>query len=652
MSMPQALPQNQITGLDASMQSTAGALPTLVPVENPQAPVATISPTNTIPGMGSTLQTSALQNPDQNTPVLQGEQYKQAPKTVVDQLFEQNIITLEQFKSINEQAETTGKSQQEIVLSGLFVDKDKMTKAKSVIYKIPYVDLNEITIPVTVLQKVRSDVAQKYRAISFEETPEFVKVAMVDPLDIQATNFIGAVLGKRVETYFADPVTVQKFLDTKYGAQVGSEVSRALEDVKTDVVDVSGNMDKAESLQGDISSAPVARIVNVILEYAVRMKASDIHIEPRENKLVVRDRINGVLSEKLVLPSKLAPSVVSRIKILSNLKIDEHRVPQDGRFQVKVDQDLIDLRVSILPSSYGEKVVIRILEKGGGSVTIDKTGLRGRNLDEFLKAIKKTMGIVLVTGPTGSGKTVTLASCLKILNTESVNILTLEDPVEIRIDGVTQVQVNPEVGLTFAKGLRSFLRQDPNIIMIGEIRDSETAELAVQAALTGHLVLATLHTNSAATAMPRLIDMGVEPFLLATTINIAAAQRLIRKVCDNCKQQYMATEEEIAVFRKVLGNVKGFNLDGLLAKYNGQFPLYKGKGCDVCNNTGYKGRIGIFEVMTISERIRSMIISHEAAQVIEKVALEEEGMTTMLQDGIFKVMEGVTTIEEVYRVIS
>jgi len=536
-------------------------------------------------------------------------------------------------------------------LSGLYIDPGKLTIAKSIIFKIPYIELNNRAIAIDVLQKLRSDVAQKYNAIVFEDAGDFLKVAMVDPLDIQATSFIGAVLGKRVETYFADPAALQKILETKYGAQVGGEVTRAMEDVTGEVVDVSGNLKEAEALQGDISSAPVARIVNVILEYAVRMKASDIHIEPRENKMIVRDRINGVLSEKLILPIKLAPSVVSRIKILSNLKIDEHRVPQDGRFQIKVDTNYIDLRVSILPTAFGEKVVMRILEKGGGAITLDKTGLRGRNLDEFTKSIKKTLGIVLVTGPTGSGKTVTLASCLKILNTEAVNILTLEDPVEIRIEGVNQVQVNADVGLTFAKGLRSFLRQDPNIIMIGEIRDGETASLAVQAALTGHLVLATLHTNSAATAIPRLIDMGVEPFLLASTINICAAQRLIRKVCDNCREQYPASAEELATIKQGLATIKGFNFDNLIAKYNGQYPLSRGKGCDTCSNTGYKGRIGIFEVLTISEHIRSMIITHEAAQNIEKAGLEE-GMTTMLQDGLIKVLEGMTTLEEVFRVIS
>lgn len=584
-----------------------------------------------------------------NSPALDIAGFENLP--ITQALLQKGLVTKQQALGIKNQIENTGKLESDVILSGLFIDQDKILQIKSVVYKIPFIDLANTTIPVETLQKLRSDVAQRYQAIAFDDQPDHIKIAMVDPLDIQATNFISTMIGKRVDAYFADPASITKIIQTKYGAQVGSEVSKALEDVKTEVVDVSGNIDEVRTLQGDISSAPVARIVNVILEYAVRMKASDIHIEPRENKLIVRNRIHGVLSEKLVLPSKLAPSVVSRVKILANLKIDEHRIPQDGRFQIKVDKDFIDLRVSIIPTAHGEKVVMRLLEKAGGAITLDQTGLRGRNYDEFYKAIRKTMGIVLVTGPTGSGKTVTLASCLKILNTEGVNILTLEDPVEIRIDGVNQVQVNPEVGLTFAKGLRAFLRQDPNIIMIGEIRDGETAELAVQAALTGHLVLATLHTNSAATAMPRLIDMGVEPFLLASTINIAAAQRLVRKVCDNCKKPYNAAPEEIKKISDILGSIKGFNLQNLIAKNNGNLTLYKGQGCDACSNTGYKGRVGIFEVLTISEKIRSMIISHEAAQTIEKEGLDE-GMTTMQQDGFLKVLEGVTTIEEILRVVS
>ena len=573
--------------------------------------------------------------------------------SITDVLLSQNIITKDQAQAITDESLKSGKSLNEVILSGLFVDTDKIILAKSIIYKIPFVDLTQLSIPVNIIQRVRSDISKKFNVIAFEETPDVLKVGMVDPLDIQTTNYISSLTGKRIEAYFARQNDIEKLIDTKYGAQVGSDVTKALEDVGTqEIVEISSS-GKADikALQNDISFAPVARIVNVILEYAVKMKASDIHIEPRENGMVVRNRINGVLSEKLVLPLKLSSAVIARLKILANLKIDEHRIPQDGRFQIKVDQEMIDLRVSIIPTAYGENVVMRILEKGGGTVTLDQTGLRGRNYDEFMKALKKTMGIVLVTGPTGSGKTVTLASCLKILNTEGVNILTLEDPIEIRINGVNQVQVNPEVGLTFAKGLRAFLRQDPNVIMIGEIRDGETASLAVQAALTGHLVLATLHTNSAATAIPRLIDMGVEPFLLASTINVCAAQRLIRKVCPNCREVYTATEEEIEKIKSILSGIKGFNVETWLAKNQNKINLARGKGCDNCANTGYKGRIGIFEVFPISDQIRGMITSHESAQNIEKTAIEE-GMSTVLQDGMLKVLEGVTTIAEVYRVIS
>lgn len=573
-----------------------------------------------------------------------------ATSDIVIQLVNSNLITTDQAKVINEQAQASNKSKEDIILSGLFVDSDKMIDIKSMIFKIPIVDLINLQIPIETLQKIPADLAKKYNSICFEFTADHAKVAMVDPLDVQAVNFLRAVVGVRIETYFARPDDVKKIINTRYGAQVGYDVSRALEDVK-DGVSVKDASSKIESLEGDIASAPVARIVNEILEYAVRMKASDIHIEPREGQLIVRNRINGILSVKLVLPLKLAPAVVSRVKILANLKIDEHRIPQDGRFQATVDNERVDLRISVLPTVYGEKVVMRILEKDGGAMTLDKTGLYGRNLNEFMNAIKKTLGIILITGPTGSGKTVTLASCLKILNKEKVNILTLEDPVEIRIDGVNQVQVNAEIGLTFANGLRAFLRQDPNIIMVGEIRDSETAKLAVQAALTGHLVLSTLHTNTSSAAIPRLIDMGVEPFLLSSTINIVAAQRLIRRICPNCKRQHIATEDELEIFRKELHGIKGFNFEELLAKHNGEYPLYKGEGCEVCGHTGYKGRLGIFEVMPISDPIRKLINDSSTAQKIEEIA-KQEGMTSMLQDGLFKVLQGESTIEEVYRVIS
>ena len=594
-----------------------------VPASAPQAPAVQVS----VP-VAPKVQLQA--NP---APAVDVALFEKLPLT--QQLLQLSLISKQQALGIKSQVEDSGQLESDVILSGLFIDPDKTLQIKSIVFRIPYVDLAGISIPVATLQKLRSDVAQRYQAIIFDDQGDYVKVAMVDPLDVQATNFISTMLGKRVEAHFADPAAISKIIQTKYGAQVGSDVSRALEDVKSEVVDVSGNIDEVKALQGDISTAPVARIVNVILEYAVRMKASDIHIEPRENKLIVRNRIHGVLSEKLVLPSKLAPSVVSRIKILSNLKIDEHRIPQDGRFQIKVDKDYIDLRVSIIPASYGEKVVMRLLEKAGGAVTLDQTGLRGRNYDEFYKAIRKTMGIVLVTGPTGSGKTVTLASCLKILNTEGVNILTLEDPVEIRIDGVNQVQVNPDVGLTFAKGLRAFLRQDPNIIMIGEIRDGETADLAVQAALTGHLVLSTLHTNDAPSTISRLMNMGIEPFLVATSVHLICAQRLIRRVCKDCK-------EEVATPPQALVDA------GFSPAEAKKLVTVRGKGCQTCNGTGYKGRVGLYEVMEINDDLRELILIGASGMELKKKAIEN-GMITLRASGLQKLRDGVTTMEEVLR---
>lgn len=568
---------------------------------------------------------------------------------LADSLFSLGLLNTESLKKVKFESVNTGKPIEQILLQGGYISELDLAKAKSKLFQIPFVDLAAQRIDIETLNLLNQKLAKQNSAVAFQNTEVGLKVAMADPLDLQKIRFLSTVVGKRIEPYFADPSIIKSIIDTKYGAQIGSEVTQALQDVG-DVVEITGTIASAE-IQGDIAAAPVARIVNMILEYAAKYKASDVHIEPRENKVVVRYRVSGVLQEKLTLPVKLAGPVVSRIKILSNLKIDEHRVPQDGRFQIKVENELIDLRVSVMPSVYGEKVVIRLLAKGGGTLTLDKTGMRGRGLALFQQAIKKSQGILLVTGPTGSGKTQTLASALKIINSPEINIMTLEDPVEIRIDGVTQVQVNSEVGLTFAKGLRAFLRQDPDVILVGEIRDKETAELAVQASLTGHLVLATLHTNSAAGAIPRLKDMGIEPFLLSSTLELAAGQRLVRTICDNCRYSYEASPEEINKLKTVLEQINGFSIDSILQKNGGKIFLNKGKGCPQCGDSGYKGRIGIFEVMKMSEGIASLTVVDSSAQEIEKIAVKE-GMITMMQDGYLKAMEGVTTIEEVLRVVS
>lgn len=565
-------------------------------------------------------------------------------------LLERKIINEEQYNQLKIQALNTGAPIEKIIEDSNIIPSETLYKVKGEIFNIPYVKVTEERIPLEVLSKLSKDLAQKNQAIVFSESADSVKVAMKDPLDIQKVRFLSTVIGKRVEPYMTDPAAIKTMIDTRYEAQLGSEIDEAMEDVG-DIVDVSGNLSESEDLLADITSAPVARIVNMMLEYAVKNKSSDVHIEPRESKIVVRYRISGVLLERLTFPKKLGKAVVARIKILANLKIDEHRIPQDGRFQVKLDSTIIDLRVSIMPSVHGEKVVMRLLERGGGVVSLDQTGMRGIAFERFKEGISRTQGIILVTGPTGSGKTVTLASALRKLNSSEVNILTLEDPVEIRIDGITQVQINNDVGLTFATGLRAFLRQDPDIIMVGEIRDQETAQLAVQASLTGHLVLATLHTNSAAGAIPRLIDMGIESFLLASTINLIGAQRLTRKVCNDCKKVYVAGEEEHHKVLKELKKIPNFNVDALLKQNDNKILLYKGAGCVKCGETGYRGRLGIFEVFQMSDSVKELIHGKVSGQQIEGQAIKE-GMITMVQDGFLKSLAGETTIEEVMRVVS
>jgi type II secretory ATPase GspE/PulE/Tfp pilus assembly ATPase PilB-like protein len=431
---------------------------------------------------------------------------------------------------------------------------------------------------------------------------------------------------------------IKETITTAYAQPLSAEVKAALKEVapstpETQTIDIA-------SLGNIIREAPVAKIVATILEFAIKARASDVHIEPQEDKTRIRYRIDGILHEKLILPKKVHEAVISRIKILSGMKIDEKRIPQDGRFNFKAGDQEVDLRVSSLPTVFGEKIVMRLLKKSGGVPDLPELGLRGRALKNLEDAILRPHGIIIVCGPTGSGKTTTLYSVLSRINTSKVNIVTLEDPVEYQINGVNQVQVNPAAGLTFASGMRSFLRQDPNIIMVGEIRDKETTELAIQASLTGHLVFSTLHTNDASGAIPRLLDLGAEPFLLASALTCIVAQRVLRRICPHCKEEYTPPAEVAEDIKKVLGN---------LYQSKGALKLYRGKKCPECNNTGYLGRIGIFEVLPVTEKIARLILERSDAGTIEKQALED-GMITLKQDGYLKVVEGITTIEEVLRV--
>jgi len=601
--------------------------------------------------------------------------------SILKYLQKNNLIDDEGVRKVLLERTRSNKSEEAIIRELNLVSDLDITKAKSAIFGIPFIDLTTISVPESVIAEIPIDNLAKYRAVPFERSDGLVKIALEDPFDIQATQALQSryPAGTRMEIYISTKEGINMILDRRVGDMMSSQVTQALEDVDVPVTEIEDDTGSAlgSLSSSDLAAAPVARIVNSILQYAVKSKSSDIHIETLEERMRVRFRINGVMTERLVLPKSLSPAVVSRVKILANLKIDEKRIPQDGRFQVKMGTNKVDIRVSIMPMIYGEKVVMRLLESDTENITLEDTGLRGNAYKIFVDSLSVTNGIVLVTGPTGSGKTRTLATSLMRVNDPKVNIISLENPVEIRVPGVTQVQINDDVGLTFAFGLRAVLRQDPDIVMVGEIRDAETAQLAVQASLTGHLVLSTLHTNSAAAAIPRLMGMGIEPYLLASTIRAVAAQRLPRRICKHCIEAYPITPEVLRNITETMQGVKDFDLVGYINRViaskqsvqttNGQeeplvmkapetgadgtplIYLYRGKGCDRCGGTGYSGRIGIFEVLDVTERISRMIMENVTDNDIKKVAVEQ-GMITMIQDGYLKALEGITTIEEVLRV--
>ena len=570
---------------------------------------------------------------------------------ILDAVLAKGIISSEQYNTIKFESVNTNKSFENLLVEKSLISPRDIVKLNAEIKGVEYVDLKNQIIKESDLNLLPSNIATSALAVVFESNPYKVRVAMADPLDLQKIKYLESIIGKKVDSVFASETDIRNIIDTKYGAELGTEVTQAMDEVGT--VDLK-NFDESDIKQ-DEASAPIIRIVNMILDYGIKNKASDIHIEPREKKIGVRFRIRGILYEKLSLPSELLSPITTRIKILSNLKIDEHRIPQDGRFQAKSAERVIDLRVSVMPSIHGEKIVMRLLEKTQGIMDLEDLGMRGVALQRMKEALKKTQGIILVTGPTGSGKTQTLASAQKILNSPDVNIVTLEDPVEIRIDGVTQVQVNPEVGLTFATGLRSFLRQDPDIIMVGEIRDSETAALAVQSALVGRLVLSTIHTNNASGAFIRLIDMGIEPFLLTSTVNLLMGQRLVRVLCE-CKEAYKASEEIAKEIHSELDSLGEITLhdqeNNQIGKFNkdtNDITLYKAVGCPKCGDSGFISRIGIFEALKMSESIGQAVIKKATISDVQNLAISE-GMVRMAQDGFIKALEGVTTIEEVIRV--
>ncbi|OGY26935.1 MAG: hypothetical protein A2Z11_02655 [Candidatus Woykebacteria bacterium RBG_16_43_9] len=580
-------------------------------------------------------------------------------KGIEDILFEKGKLTKDKLSMVKMESVNSGKQPEEILIERNFANIEDITAARAQLLGIDFVDPTRKPIPTDVLQKIPEPVSRRYILIPFELKPDTntLSVAMADPLDLQVVEFVERKSASKIKPFISTQDLINQAINEQYSQSLTTQVSAALEDVGG-LVEAKEEITDLNKVEEIIKEAPVAKIVSTIVEYAMKARASDIHVEPLEDRTRVRYRIDGILQERLVLPRKVHEALISRVKILSNLKIDEKRIPQDGRFTFKLKDDVVDLRIATLPTVDGEKVVMRLLPKAGSAPTLQDLGLRGTALKSFEENITKPHGIVLITGPTGSGKTTTLFAALSKINAPKVNIVTLEDPVEYQIPGVNQVQINPVAGLTFASGLRSFLRQDPNIMMVGEIRDGETAGLAIQASLTGHLVFSTLHTNSAAGSLPRLLDMGAETFLLASSINCVVAQRVVRKICLDCKSEFDPPEPVVEDIKKNLGNLLhekhlkfSDEVQKDLSELEGskKIKLYKGKGCNNCGDSGYKGRIGIFEVLMVSEKIGRFILERAPAGKIEEQAVED-GMVKLVQDGYLKVLEGITTIEEVLRV--
>lgn len=586
-----------------------------------------------------------------------------------------NKISPEDLKNLTEQAEREHKPLQSIVLKSNLLNESQLTQLYSHEIDVPFVNIIASDINPEVLQLIPERVARKYRSIAFSvDEDNVVFVAMEDPDDIQAINFIQKQMGRPIRVHIAPSHSIQSAIDLYSGEDVSDELAKVITDEDKDQVDqVVAEEDVAED-------SPIAKTLNLIIDYGIKTRASDIHIEPREDGVMVRYRVDGVLHEANKLPRKVLAALISRIKILANLKIDEHRAPQDGRFKISVNEHGYALRVSTLPIVDGEKVVIRILDESSKSITLEQLGYWGEPLIILQHAIKQPHGLILVTGPTGSGKSTSLFSILTKLNNPTVNISTIEDPVEYRVVGANQTQINPVAGMTFASGLRSLLRQDPNIIMVGEIRDKETADLAVQAALTGHLVFSTLHTNDAATCLPRLIDMNVEPFLITSTVRVVIGQRLVRHLCMDCRIEYVpdtsALQRIMAAFKiKTTNDIIQINhLEkeaieaGLGVNEQDKNPenskllsstdktikrLWKAnpEGCSRCGNSGYLGRFGVYEVLPVTEEVQKLIMSSSTSEQINKQAITE-GMVSMAIDGLIKALRGETSVEEVMRVIS
>ncbi len=568
-------------------------------------------------------------------------------------LLDSNLIGKTDIENAFQEAENRKKKLSDVLLEKKLISEIDLRKLTAYILGIPFVNLEKETIPTETLQIVPEPIAKKYSIIAFEKSGNNLKVAMLNPEDLQTIDFIKKKTGLRIIPCLTSEESIRTIIK-QYEKSLKAEFGDIIDQNLT-VIQEEGEPE--EDLEKVAQGLPIIRIVDTLIKHAILQSASDIHIEPEEKEVVVRYRIDGILHDAMVLPKEVLPGLVARIKVLSNLKLDEHRLPQDGRFKIEKDGYRFSFRVSILPVFDGEKIVMRLLDESSKGLTLEKMGLSGHGLETVHREIKRPNGMILVTGPTGSGKTTTLYTVMDILNTPEVNISTVEDPIEYRMSRVNQTQINPKIGMTFAAALRALLRQDPDIIMVGEIRDNETMEIALHAAMTGHLVLSTLHTNSAAGTLPRLLDMGAEPFLVASTVNVIIAQRLVRRLCQECKAEYTLSEKEIKSFVENYGmeknidtiknnpQIKGLAKSGKLT----EMKFYRPKGCEQCGKEGYRGRMGIYEVLGIDEDIKKLIAQSATALEIENKA-REKGMLTMFNDGLVKAIQGLTSLEEIMRV--
>ncbi len=560
-------------------------------------------------------------------------------------VLDNKIITPADLKKIKEELKNGNVSLEDYLLKQHLATADVLYDLIAKQLNLPFIDLKNVLIRKDILLAIPEPIAQTHQIVAFAKDDHSLKIATTDPEDLQTFEFLEKKFGLKLDINLTTPDSIREVLK-QYHKSLKAEFAELTKEDKPE----AGN-----DLQKMAEDLPIIRIVDTLLEYAIFERASDIHIEPTETEVIVRYRIDGVLRDVMTLPKAVQAGLTARIKILSNLKLDEHRLPQDGRFKIKTKEYEFSFRVSIIPVFDGEKIVMRLLQESGQILTLEQLGFQKSCLTLVKRNVSKPHGMILVTGPTGSGKTTTLYSVLNVLNTPEVNISTIEDPIEYRMPRINQSQVSPRTGFTFAAGLRSLLRQDPNIIMVGEIRDMETAEIAIHAAMTGHLVLSTLHTNDAVGTLPRLLDMGVAPFLVSSTVNLIIAQRLVRKICQNCIASYQLTRKNIEDISTQL------DLEALLANMTREGAIsstkqkmetmlfYRGKGCKQCNQEGYRGRIGIYEILEVDDKVANLILNRAPSQELLKAALDQ-GMLTMLDDGFIKAKCGITTIEEVMRV--